>query len=94
LNILATQDPAAGRGVSNWGHYSNRAVDRALDEATVAFDHHERERILREAARLVAADVGIMPLFHYQNIWAARRGLVVRPLSSDRTLAEMVAPAR
>ncbi len=30
LNILATQDPAAGRGVSNWGHYSSKAVDEAL----------------------------------------------------------------
>ena len=90
LNILATQDPAAGKGVSNWGHYSNPAVDRALDEATSAFDDAEREAILRDAARVVADDVGIMPLFHYQNIWAARRGLVVRPLSSDRTLAEMV----
>jgi len=93
LNILATQDAAAGRGVSNWGHYSNPAVDRALDEATAAFDEKERERILQQAARLVADDVGILPLFHYQNIWAARRGLVVRPLSSDRTLAEMVSLA-
>src|SRR3954451_8800560 len=94
LNILATQDAAAGRGVSNWGHYSNRAVDAALDQATPAFDDRERERILQDAARMVAADVGIMPLFHYQNIWAARRGLVVRPLSSDRTVAEMVSLAR
>ena len=90
LNILATQDPGKGQGVSNWGHYSNPDVDRALDEATSAFDDREREAILKRAARLVDADVGIMPLFHYQNIWAARRGLVVRPLSSDRTVAEMV----
>jgi peptide/nickel transport system substrate-binding protein len=93
LNILATQDAAAGRGVSNWGHYSNKAVDRALDQATVAFDERQREAILQEAARIVDGDVGILPLFHYQNIWAARQGLVVRPLSSDRTLATLVSPA-
>ena len=90
LNIIATQDAAKGQGVSNWGHYSNKDVDKALDDATSAFDEGERARILRNAARLVAEDVGIMPLFHYQNIWAARKGLVVRPLNSDRTLAEMV----
>lgn len=90
LNILATPDAARGQGVSNWGRYSNPAVDRDLDEATAAFDEHKREAFLQDAARLVDADVGIMPLFHYQNIWAARRGLVVRPQSSDRTLATMV----
>ncbi len=90
LNILATQDAAKGQGVSNWGHYSNQDVDRALDEATSAFDDRERETILQRAARQVDQDVGIMPLFHYQNIWAARRGLLVKPLSSDRTVAEMV----
>ena len=90
LNILATQDAARGQGVSNWGHYSNADVDRDLDEATVAFDETKREAFLKDAARRVDADVGIMPLYHYQNIWAARRGLVVKPLNSDRTLAEMV----
>ena len=90
LNIIATQDAAKGQGVSNWGHYSNAAVDRALDEATSAFDEGKRAAILEGAARIVADEVGIMPLYHYQNIWAARRGLVVKPLSSDRTLAEMV----
>lgn len=92
LNILATQDAVKGQGVSNWGHYSSPDVDRALDEATTAFDDKQREAILQRAARQVDADVGIMPLFHYQNIWAARRGLVVKPLTSDRTLAEMVSP--
>ena len=90
LNILATQDVAKGQGVSNWGHYSSAAVDRDLDEATAAFDDHQREAFLQDAARRVDADAAIFPLYHYQNIWAARRGLVVRPQSSDRTLATMV----
>ena len=90
LNILATQDAAKGQGVSNWGHYSNAAVDKDLDEATIAFDDKKREGFLQDAARIVAEDAGIFPLYHYQNIWAARRGLVVRPQSSDRTLATMV----
>lgn len=90
LNILATNDATKGQGVANWGHYSNPAVDRDLDAATGAFDEKAREAFLQDAARLVADDTGILPLFHYQNIWAARAGLVVRPQSSDRTLATMV----
>ena len=90
LNIIATQDAAKGQGVSNWGHYSNPAVDKALDDATSAFDDKQRDTILQHAAQLVDDDMGILPLYHYQNIWAARRGLVVKPMSSDRTVADMV----
>ena len=39
----------------------------------------KREAILRDSVKLVADDVGIIPLFHYKNIWAAKKGLKVTP---------------
>ena len=60
-------------GASNWGHYSNPKVDAALEQSTSEFDVAKREAILRDSVKLVADDVGIIPLFHYKNIWAARR---------------------
>jgi peptide/nickel transport system substrate-binding protein len=56
------------------------------------FDDNKREAIVKNAAVTAARDVGIIPLLHYQNVWAARRGLKVTPLSSDRTVAMMVSP--
>jgi peptide/nickel transport system substrate-binding protein len=35
--------------------------------------------------------VGVLPLYHYQNVWAAKKGLKVTPMTSDRTAAQMVA---
>jgi peptide/nickel transport system substrate-binding protein len=32
----------------------------------------------------------VIPLFHFQNFWAARKGLKVEPLNSDRAAAMMV----
>lgn len=90
LSTLATVDPKRGRGASNWGRYSNEAVDKALDAATVEFDAKRREAILRHAAKVVMDDAGTIPLFHYQNIWAAKKGLKVVPLLSDRTTAMQV----
>jgi peptide/nickel transport system substrate-binding protein len=90
LHTLATYDPKVGRGSSNWGRYSNESVDKALDAATVEFDARRREAMFRHAAQLVTDDVGQIPLFHYQNIWAARKGLKVVPLLSDRTTAMQV----
>lgn len=90
VNILATVNPAKGLGASNWGHYSNPKLDQDLTASTEEFDPAKREKILQDAAQVVSDDVGIIPLFHYQNIWAAKKGLKVVPFSSDRTTATMV----
>lgn len=94
INVLATPDASKGLGGSNWGHYSNAKVDQALAEATEEFDDTRRAAILSDAAKVVSDDVGIIPLFHYQNIWAARKGLKVEPLVSDRTAAQMVSEVK
>ncbi|WP_213308559.1 ABC transporter substrate-binding protein [Paraburkholderia sacchari] len=90
VNVLATVDAKKGLGASNWGHYSNPAVDQALDAATAEFDEGKREAILRHSVEIVSNDVGVIPLFHYQNVWAARKGLKVSPYTSDRTVAMQV----
>jgi peptide/nickel transport system substrate-binding protein len=91
-NVLGSFDAKQGRGVSNWGRYNSPAVDAALDAAMQEFDDAKREAILKRSVVTVADDVGIIPLFHYQNVWAAKRGLKVTPLSSDRTAAVMITP--
>lgn len=92
LQTLASNDAKRGRGANNWGRYSNEAVDKALDAATVEFDAKRREAMFRHSVKLVTDDVGQIPLFHYQNIWAAKKGLKVVPLLSDRTTAMQVSP--
>lgn len=90
VNILATVDPDKGLGASNWGHYSSEKLDGYLTQVTAEFDDAKREALMRDAAVAVSEEVGIIPLFHYKNIWAAKKGLVVKPLSSDRTVPAMV----
>lgn len=90
VNILATVSPEKGLGASNWGHYSSERVDEALRKASTEFDDDKREAILRDSAVAVREDVGVIPLFHYKNIWAARKGLKVVPWTSDRTVAMMM----
>ncbi|NOL49737.1 ABC transporter substrate-binding protein [Pelistega europaea] len=90
VSILATVNPEKGLGASNWGHFSNAQFDSLLAQTTKEFDQAKREGYMREAAQVVSDEVGIIPLFHYKNIWAAKKGLVVKPLSSDRTVPVMV----
>jgi peptide/nickel transport system substrate-binding protein len=93
VNILATVNPEKGFGASNWGRYASSAMEQTLKEASSEFDSAKREAILRKGVKVVSDDVGIIPLFHYKNIWAARKGLKVTPWTSDRTVAMQVSPA-
>lgn len=90
VNILATPNPEAGLGASNWGHYSSEKLDTSLKAVTAEFDPAKRDALMQEAAQIVSEEVGVIPLFHYKNIWAAKKGLEVQPLSSDRTVPQMV----
>lgn len=92
VNVFASTNPDEGLGASNWGRYSNAQVDQALEAATVEFDNEKRKQILADSAAVVMEEAGVFPLFHYQNIWAAKKGLKVAPWTSDRTIAQMVTP--
>lgn len=88
--ILATSDPVKGLGASNWGRYSNPKLDAALADAVSEFDDAKREAVVRGAVGVVMDEAGIIPLFHYKNIWASRPALKVVPYNSDRTVAMQV----
>ncbi len=90
VQVLSTVDPKKGLGTMNWGNYSNPEMDKATADTTVEFDEAKREAIMRRAAKILYDDAGVIPLYHYQNIWAAKKGLKVTPMTSDRTAAMMV----
>lgn len=88
--ILATSDKEKGLGATNWGRYSSERLDAALKKATSEFDDAKREEFIREGAKAVSEEVGVIPLFHYKMIWASRNGLKVVPWTSDRSVAMQV----
>ena len=90
VHVLSTVDAKKGLGASNWGHYSNPAIDLATEQATAEFDDKKRAAIMQQAAKILSEDAGVIPLYHYMNIWASKKGLKVEPLTSDRTAAVMV----
>ena len=92
VNVFATVDAKKGLGASNWGRYSSQSLDQALDAYTQEFDPAKAAGILRKAAQILHDDQAVIPLFHYQNIWASRSDLKVSPYVSDRTAAQMVTP--
>jgi peptide/nickel transport system substrate-binding protein len=90
--LLATYDPASGRGTSNRGRYSNMEFDRLLKEAGRTIDEGRRNDLLARAAETGIGDVGVIPLYSLVRSWGVRRGWSYSPRRDDLTLVTGLKP--
>lgn len=90
--LLATFSKEKGMGTANRGRYSNPKVDAALEQALATVDDAKREKLLQQATEIAINDLGIVPLYHQENVWAARKGIVYTPRADERTFAHEFRP--
>ena len=90
--LLATFNAAKGMGAANRGRYSNPKLDAVLDQALATVDDSKRERLLQRATEIGVGDLGVIPLYHQHNLWAARRGIVYEARADERTFAHEFRP--
>lgn len=90
--LLATFNKEKGTGAANRGRYSNPRLDAVLDQALATVDDAKREKFLQQATGIGIGDLGILPLYHQHNLWAARRGIVYEPRADERTFAHEFRP--
>ena len=93
ISVIGTFDRAAQRGAANAARYSNPDLDALTDRAATLLPLEERAAVLRQAIRVAADDVAMVPLFNITNAWATRRGLVHQPRMDERTVAMGTRPA-
>lgn len=84
---VASYDPKAGLGANNSGRYSNKDLDALILKAAQTMNPAEREQAQRDAAKVLAADVGTVPLHNLKAVWAFRKGLTVEPRADGFTFA-------
>lgn len=90
--LLATFSKEKGMGTANRGRYSNTKMDETLTQALSIVDDTKRERVLQQATEIAVSDLGIIPLYHQHNLWAARKGITYAPRTDERTLAHEFRP--
>ena len=90
--LMATFDPAKGRGAVNRGRYSNPALDALIDRAVATADDAQREKLLQQATKLAMDDVALIPLHNQKNIWAMRSDLTYVPRADEASRAQDVRP--
>ncbi len=93
ISVIGTFDRAAQRGAANAARYSNPALDALTDRAATLLALEDRAAVLRQAIRLAADDVAVVPLFNITNAWATRRGVVHDARMDERTVAMGTRPA-
>lgn len=92
-SVVGSFDPARGSGGINRGRYANPAMDRLIDAAEQAPSAEVYADALCRAASLLAADTGIIPLYHPITHWAARKGITLQPRRDENSMAQFMAPA-
>jgi peptide/nickel transport system substrate-binding protein len=85
--LLATFNKEKGRGSANRGRYSNPKMDALLDQALATVDDAKREKLLQAATEIAMNEVGIITLYHQENLWATRKGITYVPRADERTYA-------
>jgi peptide/nickel transport system substrate-binding protein len=59
----------------NWGHYSNKDLDKILMQARQTTNDAERKKLYAAAIDLYVADMPFIVLYHYKSLWAAHSNI-------------------
>ncbi len=87
-STVATYDRTSGMGSVNRARYSNPELDAKLVAAMQLLDDRKREAMLQNITRLLASDVGIIPIHLQKNVWAMRQGLAHAARVDELTRAQ------
>lgn len=90
--LLASYSSEKGMGQANRGRYSSPKMDALLQQALATVDDSKREALLQQATQVAMSDLGIIPLYHQENVWATRKGIVYTPRADERTFAHEFRP--
>jgi peptide/nickel transport system substrate-binding protein len=88
--LVATRNPDAGLGGTNFARHSNEEMDSILVEALRTVDDGEREALLQEASRVLMAEYGIIPIHYELTTWAMRDDLDYEARADQYTLSYQV----
>ncbi len=91
-STVATYDAKSGMGSVNRARYSNPELDAGLAAAMRVIDETKREAMLQEVTRVLARDVGIIPIHLQKNVWGMRAGLAHDGRVDELTRAQDVRP--
>jgi peptide/nickel transport system substrate-binding protein len=83
-------DPERRLGNVNFGHYSNLALDRAIEASAEESDHDARRGQLQAIMAAALDDLVLIPLYFDEDVYLVRRPLTFRPRDDSYVLASEI----
>jgi peptide/nickel transport system substrate-binding protein len=79
-SIVASREPATGRGIFNIGGYANPKVDELVARIQSDRDADERRGLIKDALSLVQSDAAYFPIHQLEILWGVKDNVsVVQP---------------
>jgi peptide/nickel transport system substrate-binding protein len=89
-NLVASRGD--GRGLINFGGYSNKVLDALIDDIATAANTSERQALIDKAATLIQQDVAYIPLHQQVLLWGAKAGLDLTQPPDGAVMLRLVHP--
>jgi peptide/nickel transport system substrate-binding protein len=83
LNSIVRTYDGTGAGTFNGGRYSNARLDELIDAIRVEPDIGKRRALIRDALRVMVADLPLLPLYRRTLVWVMRPGIHASPWPND-----------
>ncbi|MDI6738846.1 MAG: ABC transporter substrate-binding protein [Candidatus Edwardsbacteria bacterium] len=71
-------------GQANWGGYSDRALDRLIEQSGSTLDNRQRIKLMHQAMRMVSADLPLIPLYAKNRTYGYRDDVAFTPRQDGR----------
>ena len=86
--ILHTKDPATQKGFYNYGRFSDPALDRIIDAASIEMDPAKRKQMIIDAIALQTREYRHIVLHRQKISWIAKKGITPVLLPSNLVRVE------
>ncbi len=88
--IVHTYDAASQKGFYNYGRFSDPALDKLIDAASIEMDANKRKQLIVDALDLETREHRYIVLHRQKLAWIAKKNVVPVPMSSNNVRVEWI----
>lgn len=89
-SLLVTPDKDKGVGTTNRSRYSNKAMDKLVDDSADLMDPVKRGEMLAKASEMAMADFAMLPIHFEHSVWAMKKGIEFTGRADQQTMVQYV----
>jgi len=89
-SLLVTPNKDKGVGTTNRSRYSNKAMDKLVEDSADLMDPAKRGEMLAKASEMAMADFAMLPIHFEHSVWAMKKGIEFAGRADQQTMVQYV----